>query len=632
MAYLFHGKLCGVICPECPEALSHATVRFYRPQSGQDIPVLTTAQPKDNFALSDAGQVKKKSKELLAEAKTDENGQFQIEFGDKQDYAGGPVEIDVCLSTVPGHDQAKGAKPIQFTVAMLQPRWRETKEGFIAKWEYCLSARLWCYIRGLFGAWTICGRVVAGSNNAPVAGVRVHAFDVDWLQDDALGEAVTDSAGKFRIDYTTEDFHLTPFSPLINVEWTGGPDIYFRVETAGGTPIYSELPSRGRDPDRENRGPCFCVTLLLDENVDIPDPQTIPLFTHVGQYKVDSNPVNSGFLPDGTTKVGGFAFTGTIPLIGILPDGTAADPVEYRFRHAKHPALAPVNIADANIIQPTKIGQLQYFSWNGLLSIWEVKAADYWVNNPGAADVSIPQNVGPDLTVPVNKDIAADGWIRVPTDNQLYAGGIGRFVPGDHLAKFSTKKLTEESFDLTVTAPPLPLAAGDTVPVAQRSEAPKFRIFFEARKVAGATAISSNQLDDIAMSNTTYAYVRHPAWAGGLVSTTAVVSLDIAELIAPGATGCDRLNNDLHALFTVYHPYLDDAKVWFEGNAPLPAPHVPVVVGGEADQGLPGHHFDITGLAPCAYILWLRGTLNLTSGWGRISNATIWDRIAFCVG
>ena len=62
----------------------------------------------------------------------------------------------------------------------------------------------------------------------------------------------------------------------------------------------------------------------------------------------------------------------------------------------------------------------------------------------------------------------------------------------------------------------------------------------------------------------------------------------------------------------------------------MPAALNPPIVGGEAASGSPGHDFDISGMSPCAYILWLSATANLTSGYGLISGATIWGHIAFC--
>ena len=43
-----------------------------------------------------------------------------------------------------------------------------------------------------------------------------------------------------------------------------------------------------------------------------------------------------------------------------------------------------------------------------------------------------------------------------------------------------------------------------------------------------------------------------------------------------------------------------------------------------------GQPFDITKLQPCAYILWVKATLNLTSGHGAVYGE-FEDHIAFCV-
>ena len=122
----------------------------------------------------------------------------------------------------------------------MQPRWRRAGDDFVAIWDYCLPYRFWCLIRARFGAWTICGTLrTCAEPHAPIAGATVRAFDADWLQDDALGDAVTDATGRFRIDYLASDFTLTPFSPLINVEFAGGPDVYFTAQL-GSVTILSE--------------------------------------------------------------------------------------------------------------------------------------------------------------------------------------------------------------------------------------------------------------------------------------------------------------------------------------------------------------------------------------------------------
>ncbi len=105
--------------------------------------------------------------------------------------------------------------------------------------------------------------------------------------------------------------------------------------------------------------------------------------------------------------------------------------------------------------------------------------------------------------------------------------------------------------------------------------------------------------------------------------------LDIKEMVVSGS-GCGTMNDDLNALFTAYHPHTDQVKVYFEGNPPLPAAYFPALVSGEAASTSTGHHFDISAMLPCAYILWMRIDLNLTHGWGRIPDYRIWDHIAFC--
>jgi hypothetical protein len=106
-----------------------------------------------------------------------------------------------------------------------------------------------------------------------------------------------------------------------------------------------------------------------------------------------------------------------------------------------------------------------------------------------------------------------------------------------------------------------------------------------------------------------------------------VLSLDIVELIAGG---CNPLSKDLHAIFTAYHPYLATCTVFLEGPAPLPpAVNPPISADGEADSPAGGQPFNISGIKPCAYILWLEATLNLTDGYIQLYD-TPNDHIAFC--
>jgi hypothetical protein len=632
MPYIFKGRLCGFICSECPEPLANVVVRLYRSREDQNVTALAVANPKDTFAILTDDVVQAKAASLIAEAHTDAQGNFSFELGEEQHYTGEAFEVDVYCATPPNRTVKPEPRPIQFSVTTLQPKWRQTETGAVAAWEYCLPARFWCAVLAQFGAWTICGRVITCDTQQPVAGVTVRAFDADWLQDDPLGSAVTDGTGRFRIDYSTVDFQQSIFSPLINIEWVGGPDLYFRIETSGGIVLLAEPQSRGRDPDRENVGHCFCVDLCIDE----PPPDgsnPIPLFTHVGQYRVD--PIYNDFTADGLTTAGNLAFTDTIPLIGLLPNGSAPDALEYHFRVGEYDTtgtvLGPVSDVDQTMIAPTVIGQLEYFDWDAGLMAYVLRSANYWVNHPAAPLTTIHRNGPPDITIQLNQPVKPGGWIEVPRQNDLVPNGQGLFVGGFvSMAQLDTTKLTDEVFDLT--APPPELAAGESVPAGQRSRMHRFKLFYEARKVGTVPIIASNVREKIVLSNTHYKAHHHPSWAGFVDTRRAVVLVDIAELAAPGAS-CTEVTDHVHALFTAYHPFLGTVSVYLEGPTPppLPAAVAPAIIGGEAVSPVGGHDFDITVQPSCAYILWLKVTLNLTYGYGPFLG-DLHDHVAFCKG
>ena len=364
---------------------------------------------------------------------------------------------------------------------------------------------------------------------------------------------------------------------------------------------------------------CICVC---------PQQETIPLFTKVGQYHVD--PSFHDFQPNGTTTAGGYAFSTTVNLNGLIPDGTAPDPLEYRFTYVN---LAiggtPIPITGTMIPATSIIGQLEYYYWDATLLAWLVGSTDYYVNNP-AATVSIPQQIGPPLSVVVDTDPDVNGWIKVPRQNNLTPGGVGRFVPTGLLAQLDTTQLTYESFDLTAAGPGLPVTAGDPVPAAQESVKPLFQINFEARNATTLASVGSNSLNVIALSNTEYKYARHPDWAGSTVTLPPVVSLDIVEMQAGGCQPLGMSADTLHILYTAYHPYLGSYSVQFVGPAPLPTVTVPAIpVDGDAYSGAAGLAVDISMLVPCAYVVFLNANLNLTNG-DVVLYGTFQDFIAFC--
>lgn len=251
MSYILKGRLCGYICAECSEPFANVKVRLYRARKGQNVTALAVASPKDTFAILSEADVRQKASSLLGEFDTNDAGEFVADLGDKQDYKGEAFEVDVYCGTLPGPKPGpQPPQPVQFSVTVLQPLWRKSERGAISVWDYCLSQRYWCLVRSKLGGLVICGRIVLCDTGVPVSGVKVSAFDVDWLQDDPLGSAITDGNGHFRIDYQASDFMKDVLG--LNIELFGGPDLYFKVETLSGDAILTEPSSRGRAPDREN--------------------------------------------------------------------------------------------------------------------------------------------------------------------------------------------------------------------------------------------------------------------------------------------------------------------------------------------------------------------------------------------
>ena len=283
-----------------------------------------------------------RDKLLIAEAETDAQGNFSFELAGGKKYNGEAFDVDVYCGTVPGpecraahrtHDSSAlpPCNPVGGPVRIRRPR--SITGSIVCRIVFGATSL------SLLGLWTICGRVTTcGKEQVAVAGVKVSAFDVDWWQDDPLGSAITDADGKFRIDYFTEDFQVTPFSPLINVECTSGPDLYFKIEDSGGNTLLNESSSRGREPDRENVGNCFCVDLCVD--VNIPPPFKNPWFTHVGDFHIltDISAVN-GLTNSAVLGHGGpnYGFFGCMKLKGFCPKTSpigAPSPMRYRFRYA----------------------------------------------------------------------------------------------------------------------------------------------------------------------------------------------------------------------------------------------------------------------------------------------------------
>lgn len=75
---------------------------------------------------------------------------------------------------------------------------------------------------------SITGRIYEKESGRALVGLNVRAYDKDLFMDDLLGAAVTDKEGKFRIEYSKQDF-----SELFEQN----PDIYLSIFSSSFHPI-----------------------------------------------------------------------------------------------------------------------------------------------------------------------------------------------------------------------------------------------------------------------------------------------------------------------------------------------------------------------------------------------------------
>jgi hypothetical protein len=595
MSYIFNGRLCGWLCDECQEPLSGIGVRLYRTSGDRDVVGRAVADPKDTVAILDDEATAARAELLLAETTADEQGNFRIEL--PAGYDGRAFDIDLYCGTVPGHRPPKKRKAVQVALTTLQPQWRTTENDQVAAWSYCLPARVWCGIRSRFGAWAICGRLVTCKGGAPVPGATVHAFDADWLQPDALGSATTGLDGRFRIDYSTEDFERTPFSPLFNVEFVPGPDLYFKAELAGAT-ILDESQADGRQPGRQNVGHCACIELCTDDV----EPGSVDLVPHWEQVRTGATIFNvhppasdpgSGFDING--YAGGtslFVLGETVFLGGNCPLRNLAtgNPLQYRFVAGEYtqpggadvPGVMP-SVAPAEPLLPISlagatVGYLYYHDAFG-------------VQFPAPVVVS-----SPDL---------ADGWIQVDgkavtVDMHDGTTAVVNVTAGEllrtfDLAAMNTNALT--SLHLPKFSGSLPPGeAGRSLAPAEQEPIRRYRMRFEVRDAGDHSLVFSDTLNAIIFNN-----------------SDPVLGINLEELFL---SSCSPVSGpQVHLLYTVDHPHLSRFDVQISNNGGLvhtapPLPHgefagSPFFRGGASGPHLAGFNggvpVDVGADAPCAY-------------------------------
>lgn len=640
MAYILKGRLYGSICGDCQEALANIKVRLYRPADPKRVIAAAVASPKETFALLADAQLGARQNSLIAETTTDGDGNYLFRFG--EGYDGGPIEFDIYVERVPNQQPSKHTfAPVQAAITTLQLAWRQGDGDNYAVWSNTLSAKQWCAIRARFDAWTICGRVVECDSKAPLAGMTVRAFDADWLGDDWLGSAVTDGAGRFRIDYTGAAFRkfLGPF----NVTGSG-PDLYFKVFD----PSMTLLPplegyARAHMPDRDDASHCFCVELC----VNFAAPLVTPWFTSVGDFDIntDVNSSSDGKInkavvgSSGSHGGAGFAFTGDLTLVGQVPAVVSGQPMQYRFMFANpsgSPKSAAVPITGAYLF-PVQVEETQpIIGWdfndghgprNSTTGPFPAPRRKVFVaaavsdvvgltgnpanTNPMQPIIPPPPGVGPNPLPDLVLIPDVNGWVNVPSvllagmlGNKLigfrsYASGAvpgggpvpvpagwGYDVPGGWVPVAGDN------------APSLASPTGAGNPPGVLRSGTKIDLYFEAQAVGAAYTQGPLTI-----------YVNN--WSSAVL-------LDIKEFHGGAANDCTPITSSLDIQYTADHELMRAWSVQIVTAATLP-PLMPPLPAGSTPRGGNGTLAYNTGGTPawpnCSYVVYLHTQRSLTNGY-----------------
>jgi hypothetical protein len=596
MMYQFKGKLQSYICQECLEDLAGATVRLYRHQKDQAVNELVATNPKDTFKLLSDEEVKRKEKSLIAETVTNGEGEFTFELdSEEHDYNGDAFEVDVRLESVPGYDpeSVKGKKkrpPVQFTITSLRPIWKEDGNVLVTPpWKYAIPYRFWCYLLALFDVWVICGRFVTCEGKQPLPGALVRAYDADCVQDDFLGDAVTDGSGRFLIYYTSAAFKKTPVS-WVNVELIGGPDVYFKVEY-GGDLLIDEGRCDGRKAGRQNIGNCFCIALCTDKVVP-PIADQIPHWERVEYYEVDTD-----FSIEGYAGVDSHVMCDSIDMHGNMPLKNALNnkALKYRFLvgewkwpggtpdPAVMPSIQPLNtdLLPVTFLATATVGYLYYIDGNGVYSSHAVKIGSSDLDGDGCITL-----LGKVETVDMHDSTTSN--IAITESN---------FVGAYELMRINTISLTPPPYDVTqdlgTASAGNPVAAGDRAPIR------RFKFRFQV--------FDFDQVPDLVTDNKTLD-------AMVIDNSPVKFALFLDEL---SGSLCNPITNNVHILYTIDHPHLEYFNIKIENNAgvahdqtdvpPLPSG----TWGGDfffrgGQSGTTGFDVDVSGDSPCAYAVILR--------------------------
>lgn len=546
MKNIFKGTLKGFICEECSESLSNIDVLIYLPYR-ENIASSAVANPKETFHYVSKEEANAREKLFVAKTTTDELGNFQFEIDEK--YANNTAfDVDfVCGTVPPKFPRPKGGDPVQFHITTLVMEWRESDniEVNFFKWEYTISHKWWCYIRGrLFDSWVICGRLMNCKTNTPIPNAKITAMDADFLTDDNLGTAITDANGHFRIYYSSIQFKQTFLSPWINIEtdptflsFQSGPDVYFKAELAGTT-----LVNETKSDARKNVPYCLCVNLCSEVNVVNPEDPNFPsAWTGIGNAFSASFGSNSyDFDVDGFAGTDKYALTGIIRLTGQAALKSATNnPILYRFLISSNPT--PNGGASPTIASFDKIvGVTPNLFYPSLVSKLTRKV--FSLSNNEIFVYSDQSDFDAQGWFDVNKaiDRALINAGLTPADLNLY-----NIIEEDTLISLNTAALTSAA-----NVPNNVANAGDPIPAGNKIPMEKIAIRFEIKESITDSPIpgSGKTLNSVVINNNPMFF-----------------KLSIKELEENGL--CTPISGDLHAKYTVYHPYLTSSSLHLNNNS-----------------------------------------------------------------
>jgi hypothetical protein len=579
---------------------------------------MVAAQSKETFQILEEKQIKAKAKRLLAETTTDAQGNYSFEIdGNEKAYKGEAVEFDVYYDSIPDYGQEDTAKPrgfksFQVTLDVLQPRWRETNNGLLARWDHRVSRKWWCGILQRLDIWVICGTLRDCESEQLQSGIEVIAMDDDVISDDQLGSAITDSSGRFCIYYRSKDFKKTFLSPVINVETPlfplgNGPDIYFKYALAGSV-FAEEDPSEARKPGRENVDNCLCVNLCVEGGQREP----ISSFFHIGEARryhivLNINPTDGRTANKVESGWNEQAFYGNLALLGTLEKTLNGQPMEYKFQYSELASPSdpiPTNPAAWTDVQP---GDIAHGTIIGLTPKFVLSPIPHYDPDIYAINAQAGQ---------IDVNVSAN-WISVPQTAQFLTGRLINLI---------SRNLATGSVDMSSLVP------GDstTSVVSPLQQNRYFSIRMLKRSAGNASSeVVAGTSRPIAIFNTVYQNVpQGGSWAPSAASSElGVATLDLQELADAG--GCSNITDSITVNYTAANPNLGGVSLVFSGPGASNS-FDPIIFSspGEEAHGTSNYTGSFSTLGDCAYEIRLNVGLRLTNG--EQSHPNIWDRVLFC--